>query len=115
MCIRDSLINYYRNMDRNKFQIDFLVHRESGFFEDEILNSGSKIYRLPPILPWKLKEYKKAVSDFFDEHHGFDISHGQCLVLVVFIYEQAIVRHIPLIIYNANTASMDNVITLVFR
>jgi hypothetical protein len=59
-----NLMNYYRNMDRSQFQIDFLVHRESGFFEDEILKAGSKIYRLPPILPWKLKEYKKAVKVF---------------------------------------------------
>ena len=110
-----NLMNYYRNMDRSKFQIDFLVHRENGFFEEEILNAGSKIYRLPPILPWKLKEYKKAVSDFFDKHHDFDIIHGQCSELGVFIYEEAKRRNIPVIIAHAHNARMDKDKKLVFR
>ena len=110
-----NLMNYYRNMERSQFQIDFLVHRESGFFEDEILNAGSKIYRLPPILPWKLKEYKKAVCDFFDKHHDFDIIHGQCSELGVFIYEEAKRRNIPVIIAHAHNARMDRDIKLLFR
>lgn len=110
-----NLMNYYRNMERSQFQIDFLVHRESGFFEDEILNAGSKIYRLPPILPWKLKEYKKAVCDFFDKHHDFDIIHGQCSELGVFIYEEAKRRNIPVIIAHAHNNKMDRDIKLLFR
>lgn len=110
-----NLMNYYRNMDRNRFQIDFLVHREHGFFEEEILNSGSKIYRLPPILPWKLKEYKKVVSDFFDEHHDYDIIHGQCSELGVFIYEEAKQRNVPVIIAHAHNARMDRDKKLIFR
>ena len=81
-----NLMNYYRNMDRSQFQIDFLVHRETGFFEEELIKSGSKIFRLPAILPWKLKEYKKAVKAFFEEHNDYDIIHGQCSELGVFIY-----------------------------
>ena len=110
-----NLMNYYRNMERSQFQIDFLVHRESGFFEDEILNAGSKIYRLPPILPWKLKEYKKAVKVFFDEHQDYDIVHGQCSELGVFIYEEAKRRNIPVIIAHAHNARMDRDIKLLFR
>lgn len=110
-----NLMNYYRNMERSQFQIDFLVHRESGFFEDEILNAGSKIYRLPPILPWKLKEYKKAVKVFFDEHQDYDIVHGQCSELGVFIYEEAKRRNIPVIIAHAHNNKMDRDIKLLFR
>lgn len=110
-----NLMNYYRNMDRSRFQIDFLVHRENGFFEDEIIKSGSKIYRLPPILPWKLKEYKKAVKKFFDEHHDFDIVHGQCSELGVFIYEEAQRRNIPVIIAHAHNNKMDRDKKLIFR
>lgn len=110
-----NLMNYYRNMERSQFQIDFLVHRESGFFEDEILNAGSKIYRLPPILPWKLKEYKKAVCDFFDKHQDYDIVHGQCSELGVFIYEEAKRRNIPVIIAHAHNNRMDRDKKLVFR
>ena len=110
-----NLMNYYRNMDKNEFQMDFLVHRENGFFEQEILNSGSKIYRLPPILPWKLKEYKRAVKDFFEQHSDYDIIHGQCSELGVFIYEEAKRRNIPVIIAHAHNNRMDRDKKLVFR
>ena len=95
--------------------MDFLVHRENGFFEEEILKSGSKIYRLPAILPWKLKEYKKAVKRFFDEHSDYDIVHGQCSELGVFIYEEAKRRDIPVIIAHAHNAKMDRDKKLIFR
>lgn len=110
-----NLMNYYRNMDKKEFEFDFLVHRESGFFEEEILNSGGNIYRLPPILPWKLKEYKQEVKKFFDEHHDYDIVHGQCSELGVFIYEEAKRRNIPVIIAHAHNARMDKDKKLVFR
>ena len=110
-----NLMNYYRNMDRSQFQIDFLVHRETGFFEEELIKSGSEIFRLPAILPWKLKEYKKAVKTFFDEHNDFDIVHGQCSELGVFIYEEAKRRGIPVIIAHAHNAKMDKDKKLLFR
>lgn len=110
-----NLMNYFRNMDRSQFQMDFLVHRENGFFEQEILNAGCPIYRLPPILPWKLKEYKNAVKEFFDAHHDYDIIHGQCSELGVFIYEEAKRRNIPVIIAHAHNAKMDKDKKLVFR
>ena len=110
-----NLMNYYRNMDRSQFQIDFLVHRETGFFEEELIKSGSKIFRLPAILPWKLKEYKKAVKNFFEEHNDYDIIHGQCSELGVFIYEEAKRRGIPVIIAHAHNNRMDRDKKLVFR
>lgn len=110
-----NLMNYYRNMDRGKFHFDFLVHREGGFFEEEIKNLGGNIYRLPPILPWRLKEYQKAVKEFFDTHHDYDIVHGQCSELGVFIYEEAKRRNIPVIIAHAHNARMDKDKKLVFR
>lgn len=110
-----NLMNYYRNMDRSQFQIDFLVHRENGFFEEELIKSGSKIFRLPAILPWKLKEYKKAVKNFFEEHNDYDIIHGQCSELGVFIYEEAKRRGIPVIIAHAHNNRMDRDKKLLFR
>lgn len=110
-----NLMNYYRNMDRSQFQIDFLVHRETGFFEEELIKSGSKIFRLPAILPWKLKEYKRAVKDFFEQHSDYDIIHGQCSELGVFIYEEAKRRGIPVIIAHAHNNRMDRDKKLLFR
>lgn len=42
------MMNYFRNLDRNKVQIDFVVHGyQKGDFDDEIIKFGSKIYNIP--------------------------------------------------------------------
>ena len=42
------VMNYYRNMDTEQIQFDFVVNsQEKQKFDDEILSRGGKIYRLP--------------------------------------------------------------------
>ena len=42
------MMNYFRNMDRTKVQIDFVVHSfEKGVYENEIEDLGGRIYRVP--------------------------------------------------------------------
>lgn len=42
------LMKLYRNIDRNKFQMDFCVNsNEKGFYDDEILSLGGRIYTIP--------------------------------------------------------------------
>ena len=46
--ISTYMMNYYRNMDRSKIQIDFVVHGfEKGSFDDEIRSMGGIIYNIP--------------------------------------------------------------------
>lgn len=103
-----NLMNYYRHMDRSEVQFDFLVHRqEEGAYEQEILQLGGKIFRLPALHPLRVKQYKKAVKKFFDEHFGYDIIHGQCSELGIYIYKEAKKRKIPVIIAHAHNSKMD--------
>lgn len=42
------MMNYFRNMDRTKVQIDFVVHSfEKGVYDNEIEALGGRIYRVP--------------------------------------------------------------------
>lgn len=42
------MMNYYRNIDRTKIQIDFIVHgNEKGVYDDEIKELGGEIYNVP--------------------------------------------------------------------
>lgn len=42
------MMNYYRNMNRNKIQIDFVVHGfAEGVYDKEIRQLGGKIYNIP--------------------------------------------------------------------
>ena len=57
------VMNYYRHIDRNRVQFDFMVHRqERGAYDDEIEAMGGKIYRMIPLHPFTFNTYR--VSDY---------------------------------------------------
>ncbi len=70
------LMNIYRNIDRSRVQFDFLVHREDGFYEDEVLKLGGRIYRAAPFNPLKHREYIESMDIFFKEHPEYKILHA---------------------------------------
>jgi len=41
------VMNYFRNINRNKLMFDFVVHHKPGYFEEEARTLGAKIYRVP--------------------------------------------------------------------
>lgn len=72
--LETMLMNYYRHIDRNKVQFDFLVHRqEEGDYEKEILSLGGRIFRVPALNPFSVSYYK-ALNSFFSEYN-YDIVH----------------------------------------
>lgn len=100
-----NVMNYYRKIDKTKFQFDFIVHREEkGAYEDEILTLGGKIYRLPAFNPLKIINYKKEIALFFDQH-SYQIIHGNCSELGVYIYQEAQKRNVPVIIAHGHNAT----------
>lgn len=100
-----NVMNYYRKLDRTKFQFDFIVHREEkGAYEDEILALGGRIYRLPAFNPLKIKNYKKQIALFFDQH-SYPIIHGNCSELGIYIYQEAQKRKTPVVIAHAHNAT----------
>ena len=63
--LETMLMNYYRHIDREKIQFDFLVHRDfKADYDDEIEKLGGKIYRVSKLNPFSNK-YKKSLRMFF--------------------------------------------------
>lgn len=90
------IMNYYRNMDRDKIQFDFLVHRkERGVYDDEIETLGGKIYRTDPIRPWNYGKYRKWLSDFFTEHREYIAIHAHIQENSGFVLDAAKKSGIP--------------------
>lgn len=74
--IENFLMTLYRSIDRNRIQFDFLVHRaDQGFFDDEILSLGGRIYRLPPVSPFGLFDYYKRLKRIVDQNN-YSIVHS---------------------------------------
>lgn len=73
--LETMLMNYYRYMDRNKVQFDFLVHRNfEADYDKEILSMGGKIYHISRLVPWS-KRYREKLKKFFLDHPEYKIIH----------------------------------------
>lgn len=71
------MMNYLRNIDRDKFRIDFLINRtEQADYESEIEKLGSHIYRMSPLYPGKFRKYKKEIEQFLNEHKEYKIIYS---------------------------------------
>lgn len=68
------IMNYYRNIDRTKIQFDFLIFTEGkGFYEDEIISLGGKIYKVTPRRRNVVKNYLE-LKKFF-KANKYDVVH----------------------------------------
>jgi len=45
--VETVVMNYFRHINRKKVVFDFVVHGEKGYFEDEAIALGAKIFRAP--------------------------------------------------------------------
>lgn len=105
--LESMLMNYYRYIDREKIQFDFLVHRqERAAYDDEIEAMGGKIYRLPRLVPWS-KAYLTALNRFFDEHPEYRIVHVHQDCLSSVILKAAQQHNIPVRIAHSHSANQD--------
>lgn len=103
--IETMLMNYYRRMDREKIQFDFLVHRDfRADFDDEIEALGGRIYRIPPMNPASAS-YRKALADFFREH-PYRVVHCHLNYMSGVVLAAAKRAGVPVRIAHAHTASM---------
>jgi glycosyltransferase involved in cell wall biosynthesis len=75
--LENFLMNLYRNIDREKIQFDFLMHRkEKGIFDDEIEAMGGRIYRFDAIRPLNYFKYKSELKKFFKQNPQYQIVHS---------------------------------------
>lgn len=105
--LETMLMNYYRNIDRDKVQFDFLVHRsQRAAYDDEIEALGGIIHRLPRLVPWS-RSYRKALDAFFAEHKEYQIVHVHQDCLSSIILKAAKKQGIPVRIAHSHSSSQD--------
>lgn len=104
--LETMLMNYYRNIDRDKVQFDFLTHRaEHGQYDDEIEARGGKIYHVPHLNPLN-PAYYKALNDFFREH-PYKIVHSNLDCTSTFPLRAAKRAGVPCRIAHIHSTSQD--------
>ncbi|MEC3966149.1 glycosyltransferase family 1 protein [Flagellimonas halotolerans] len=110
------VMNYYRNINRELVQFDFLLHRkETGAFDNEILSLGGKIYRMPSISPRNYFKYQKELEQFFDEHPEYQVVHSHLNALSSIIFKVAKKKGIKTRIAHSHLAVEPFVFLKVFK
>lgn len=99
------IMNLYRNIDRSKIQFDFLTCNE-GVFDQEILDLGGKIHRIPYITDGGHFHYIKNLNQFFKVNNQFKIVHSHMDKMSGFVLRAAKKAGIPVrIAHSHNTES----------
>lgn len=105
--IETMLMNYYRHIDRNKVQFDFLCNASNiGAYDDEILELGGRIFRSPGFNPLKYFEYRRYMHDLFISHPEYRIIEAHNGPLGRNALKAAKDEGVPIRIYHAHGADL---------
>lgn len=103
------LMNYYRHVDREQVQFDFLEHRaEESDYDAEIRSLGGRIYRLSQLNPFS-SGYLRELNAFFEEHGGeYRIVHSHLDCMSAIPLKAAEKAGIPVRIAHAHNSNQDH-------
>ena len=103
--VENFLMNYYRNIDRNLIQFDFINMYECLCFSEEIIKLGGKIFNIPNIKRNPLLYFKKLKEVISD--NKYDIVHIHMLsaanIVPILAAKDAGVSHIIVHSHCADT------------
>lgn len=109
------IMNLYRNIDRTKFQFDFLTFKE-GVFDKEILELGGKIYRISYVNDVGHFGYQKELDRFFSDHQSYKIVHSHMDKMSGYVLKSAAKYKIPVrIAHSHSTKSEGHIINRVYK
>lgn len=101
--VESVVMNYYRNIDRDKIQFHFLCDEDSTDIPyDEIERLGGKVIVIPPYQ--KLFKYQKELYKIFKENK-YKIVHSHINALSVFPLRIAKKAGVPIRIAHSHTTS----------
>lgn len=75
--IETMLMNYYRHIDRNQLQFDFIVNKpKPGDYDAEIRQMGGHIYQSPGLNPLHYPQYLRFVQQVVAQDPSIQILHA---------------------------------------
>lgn len=101
--VESVVMNYYRNIDRNKVQFDFICDEDSKYIpKEEIENLGGKVILIPPYQkPFKYhKELKRVLKD-----GNYKIVHSHINTLSIFPLRAAKKAGVPIRIAHSHSTT----------
>lgn len=75
--IETFLMNYYREMDREKVQFDFLANKPvPGEYDEEVRSMGGRVFVSPGLNPFHFSQYKRFMADLLHNNPDIRIVHS---------------------------------------
>ena len=75
--IETMLMNYYREMDRDLIQFDFLANKPvPGEYDEEIRSMGGRVFVSPGLNPLHFPQYKRFVAGLLQDDPDIRIVHA---------------------------------------
>lgn len=100
-------MNFYRHIDRERVQFDFLLHRsKEGDYEEEARSLGSRVFRVPRQNPLNPR-YWCALDNFFSEH-TYKVVHAQLDCLSALPLAVAKRHGVPVRIAHSHNSHQDH-------
>lgn len=105
--IESMLMNYYRHLDRTRFQFDFLVNKKKpGFFDDEIRALGGRIFQSPGVAPQSYPAYLRSMQQLLAQHPEIKVLHVHNEAMQLFALEGAKKAGLPVRIAHAHNTRL---------
>lgn len=102
------IMNWYRKIDRELVQFDFLVHSsKKGVYDEEIATLGGNIYRCTILEDKNFNKYKQDLNEFFRTHSEYQTIHVHHNALGTMCLKAAYDAHIPCRIAHSHIASFS--------
>lgn len=102
------IMNWYRRIDKEKVQFDFLVHHSQiSFYENEIQSLGGNVYHLTFSDDRNYIKYKKDLNEFFSLHPEYKVVHGHHSSFGSFYLSAAERAGVPCRISHSHIASFS--------
>ena len=84
--LESRIMDIYRNIDRDKVQFDFLLHRpDNGHYGEEAKSLGANLYHMVSITPKNFLRYLWDLDQFFKAHKEIDIVHAHLNTLSTWV------------------------------
>ncbi len=103
--IETMLMNFYRHMDRDLIQFDFLANKPApGDYDEEIRSLGGRIFVSPGYKSYP--RYLRFMTELFEKYPEYKIIHTHNGSLMVYALESAKKNGVPIRIAHAHATEI---------
>ena len=103
--VETMLMNFYRHVDREVVQFDFLANKPaSGDYDEEIRSLGGNIYISPGFMSYR--KYLAYMTDLFKNHPEYQIIHTHNGALMLYAQLAAKKNAVPVRIAHAHATAV---------